>query len=78
MLDDMSQHRELDDVPAALTLRAAAQLLRIRRRWVLVAMAAGSLPVRRRGRQLVIPTDQLLAAFGLPVVSQEATHDHDR
>jgi len=78
MLDDMSQHRELDDVPALLTLGAAAQLLRTRRRWVLVAMAAGSLPVRRRGRQLVIPTDQLLAAFGLLDAHQEAAHDHDR
>ena len=77
MLGNMHQHREFDGLPDLLTPGAAAYLLRVPRRYVLLAMVTGELPIRGRAGRLVIPTRQLLAAFGLPIAHQEARHDHD-
>ena len=78
MLGSMNQHSELHELPRRLTVRQAADLLRVRRAVLLLAALGGALPVRLHGVRLLIPTAELLAEFGLPVRPQEAPHDHDR
>ena len=78
MLPDMEQHSELQELPARLTLRQAADLLRVRPAHLLLAALTGAVPVRRRGVRLLIPTAELLAEFGLAAVQpQGAPHDLD-
>lgn len=77
MLRSMHQHSELHALPPRLTVRQAADLLRVRPAHLLLAALTGALPVRRRGARLLIPTAELLAEFGLAFQPQEAPHDHD-
>lgn len=72
--DDRGSTRCLPDV---LTLRQAADLLRVRRRAVLLAVLTRALPSRWHGRRLVVPTQPLLADFGVPPYL-EGDRDDDR
>lgn len=62
----MEEHEVGSGLPADLTLCQVARLLRLRRRTVLYAVAAGQLPRKLRGGRLVIPTAALLATFDPP------------
>jgi len=53
------------DLPPALTVERAAELLGISRRSAYRAAAAGQLPSLRLGRRLLIPTGQLLDLLGI-------------
>jgi len=52
-------------LPPALTVEHAAELLGISRRSAYRAAAAGQLPSLRLGRRLLIPTGQLLDLLGI-------------
>lgn len=53
------------ELPPALTVERAAELLGISRRSAYRAAAAGQLPSLRLGRRLLIPTGQLLDLLGI-------------
>lgn len=55
----------LAEIPALLTVIAAAELLRLSPRGVLEAIAAGELPACRCGGEVFVPARVLLVALGV-------------
>lgn len=78
MLDNMKKHeiRPLRGCPA-FTVRETARLLRLPTHVVAVAVVTGRLPRRRRGLRLVIPRQELMASFGVPL-TERLDRGHDR
>lgn len=61
----LGQLRDLDQLPATVSVEEACALLGLSRRSAYRAVERGELPVLRFGRRLLVPTAKLLVLLGL-------------
>ncbi len=62
----------LGDLPPAITVEQAGEVLGISRRSAYRAASAGELPTFKVGRRLFVPTARLLDLLGLPAESLDS------
>ena len=67
-----------NDLPATISVEAAAAMLGIGRRSAYRAAAAGQLPTIRMGRRLLVPTQRLLDLLGIASAAEPLQADDTR